>query len=192
MSTKARLFVISGPSGSGKSSLISDALKCLDDFEKSTSTTTRPKREVEQQGKQYNFTGEAEFRSMIEKGYFLEWAQYAGYYYGTPEEFVREKLENGINVILEIEVKGAMQVKEKVDDAYFIFILTTCIDELRQRLLKRGTDSPEEIESRLEIAVDELSFKRHYDCIIVNNNYNEALQNLKRVLLRASGKDKGK
>lgn len=190
MSAKARLFVISGPSGSGKSSLISDALKCLEDFEKSVSVTTRPRREVEQQGKQYHFIAEEEFREMTDKGHFLEWAVYAGYYYGTPEKFVREKLEQGVNVILEIEVQGAMQIKEKMKDACLIFILTTSIDELKQRLLKRGTDSPEEIEKRLVIALEELEYKKHYDCIIVNNNYNEALQNLKSVLLRESGRIK--
>ena len=192
MSTKARLFVISGPSGSGKSSLISDVLKCLDDFEKSISTTTRPRRELEKQGKQYNFAGQDEFKSMIRKGYFLEWAEYAGYYYGTPEKSVMEKLKKGINMILEIEVQGALQIKDKVKDAYFIFILTTSIDELRQRLVKRGTDSPEEIEKRLEIAEGELELKKHYDCIIVNNNYNEALQNLIYVLNIQSGKERKK
>jgi len=192
MSSRARLFVISGPSGSGKSSLITDALKRLDGFEKSISVTTRPKREVEEQGKQYQFTSRQGFREMIGKGHFLEWAQYAGYYYGTPEKFVRERLARGINVILEIEVQGAMQVKDKIKEAYLIFILTTSVDELRQRLEKRGTDSDGEIEKRLETAAAELEQKKHYDCIIVNNNYNEALQNLIRVLTGEAGKEKKK
>lgn len=190
MSTEARLFVISGPSGSGKSSLISDALKYLNNFEKSVSATTRRMRKNEEQGKQYYFTSEEKFREMIENGHFLEWASYAGDLYGTPEEYVRMRLGEGINVILEIEVQGAMQIREKIKDAYFIFILTTSMDELRQRLVNRGTDSLEEIEKRLEIAVLELKYKKYYDCIIVNNNYNEALLNLISVLERISGKDK--
>ena len=190
MSTKARLFVISGPSGSGKSSLISDALKKLKDFQKSISATTRSRRTGEEEGKQYFFTTEEKFKDMIDNDHFLEWASYAGDFYGTPREFVKQKLDKGINVILEIEVQGAMQIKEKMDDAFFIFILTTSIGELKKRLIKRGTDSKEEIEERLKIAKEELEYKKHYDCIIVNNNYNEALQNLKTVLLRVSGKDK--
>jgi guanylate kinase len=192
MSTKARLFVISGPSGSGKSSLISDALKKIKDFQKSVSATTRSMRAGEEEGKQYFFTTEEKFKEMIEEGHFLEWASYAGDFYGTPEEFVRKKLKKGINVILEIEVQGAMQVKEKVDDAFFIFIVTTSLGELKKRLIKRGTDSKEEIEERLKIAIEELEYKKHYDCIIVNNNYNEALQNLINVLNSQSGKDRQK
>jgi guanylate kinase len=192
MSTKARLFVISGPSGSGKSSLISDALIELKDFQKSISATTRSRRTGEEEGKQYFFTTEEKFKEMVDKGLFLEWASYAGDFYGTPGESVRKKLENGINVVLEIEVQGAMQIKEKMEDAYFIFILTTSKGELEKRLVKRGTDSREEIEERLKIADEELEFKKHYDCIIVNNNYNEALQNLISVLNSQSGKERQK
>ena len=192
MSTKARLFVISGPSGSGKSSLIADALKKLKNFEKSVSATTRAKRPGEEEGKQYFFTTREKFSDMIEDGLFLEWASYAGDFYGTPEKFVRQKLDSGINVILEIEVQGAMQIKEKAGDAFFIFIITTSREELKKRLVNRGTDSPEEIEERLKIASHELDYKKHYDCIIVNNNYNEALQNLISVLNSQSGKERKK
>jgi len=190
MSTKARLFVISGPSGSGKSSLITDSLRKLKDFQKSVSVTTRSRRSGEEDGKQYFFTTEEKFREMIDNGHFLEWASYAGDFYGTPREFVRQKLDKGINVILEIEVQGAMQIKEKTDNAYFIFILTTSIGELKKRLISRGTDTAEEIEERLKIARQELEHKKYYDCIIVNNNYNEALQNLIRVLNSQSGKER--
>jgi len=188
---KARLFILSGPSGSGKSSLISDVLKYLNDFEISISATTRPMRKGEIQGKQYYFMTEEEFEDLIKKESFLEWARYSGYYYGTPAKTVCDKLEAGINIILEIEVKGAMQIKEKIDDAFYIFVLTTAIDELKKRLIKRGADSLEEIEKRLVIAREELEYKKHYDCIIVNNNYNEALENLKNVLESAAGKETG-
>jgi guanylate kinase len=188
MISRARLFVISGPSGSGKSSLISGALKSIDNFEKSVSATTRPQRSGEIHGKHYYFVSTEKFREMIDRGSFLEWAVYAGYYYGTPENFVMENLSKGINIILEIEVQGAMQIMKKVDNAYFIFITTTTPDQLRERLIKRATDSMEEIEKRLEVAEKEQKYKKYYDCIIVNNNYNEALKNLKSVLMEVAGK----
>ena len=188
MTTKARLFVISGPSGSGKSSLISDVLKDLDNFEKSISATTRSMRKGEKDGIQYHFISKEDFERQAGDGNFLEWAEYSGYYYGTPKKFVDDKLAAGINVILEIEVQGAMQVMESKVCAYYIFIATTTTEELRRRLLKRGTDSPGEIEKRMVIAEEELKHKKHYDCIIVNNNYNEALQNLKNVLRGTVGR----
>ncbi len=188
MTTKASLFVISGPSGSGKSSLIADVLKDLDNFEKSISATTRSVRRGEKDGVQYHFISKEDFEKQVEDGSFLEWAEYSGYYYGTPKKFVHDKLVAGINVILEIEVQGAMQIMEAKTAAYYIFIVATTTGELRKRLLKRGTDSHEEIEKRMVIAEEELKYKKHYDCIIVNNNYNEALQNLKDVLLGTIGR----
>jgi guanylate kinase len=187
MSGKGKLFIISGPSGSGKSSLIYRIIDELEGFEKSVSATTRPPRKNETPGKQYHFLSEQQFGEMIDRGELLEWARYSGYLYGTPNKFVTERLKQCINVILEIEVQGAMQVMEKMDGVYSIFIVTTTIEELKKRLVKRGTDSMAEIESRMEIAASELRFKKYYDCIIVNNNYNEALANLKEVLLAQKG-----
>ncbi len=188
MTTKASLFVISGPSGSGKSSLIADVLKDLDNFEKSISATTRSVRRGEKDGVQYYFISKEDFEKQVGDGSFLEWAEYSGYYYGTPKKFVDDKLAAGISVILEIEVQGAMQVMEAKTSAHYIFIVTTTTGELKKRLLKRGTDSHGEIEKRMVIAEEELKYKKHYDCIIVNNNYNEALQNLKDVLLGTVGR----
>jgi guanylate kinase len=188
MTTKTSLFVISGPSGSGKSSLIADVLKDLDNFEKSISATTRSARSGEKDGDQYYFISKEKFEKQVEEKSFLEWAEYSGYYYGTPKKFVEDKLAAGINVILEIEVQGAMQVMESGTSAYYIFIVASTTGELRRRLLKRGTDSPDEIEKRMVIAEEELKYKKHYDCIIVNNNYNEALQNLKDVLIGTIGR----
>ena len=188
MTKKARLFVISGPSGSGKSSLISDVLKDLDNFDKSVSATTRSMRKGEKDGFQYHFISKEDFEKQAGDGSFLEWAEYSGYYYGTPKKFVDDKLAAGINVILEIEVQGAMQVMESSEGAYYIFIVATTTGELRKRLLKRGTDSFAEIEKRMIIAEEELKYKKHYDCIIVNSNYNEALKNLKDVLCGTVGR----
>ena len=188
MTKKARLFVISGPSGSGKSSLISDVLKDLDNFDKSVSATTRSMRKGEKDGVQYYFISKEDFEKQAGDGSFLEWAEYSGYYYGTPKKFVDDKLAAGINVILEIEVQGAMQVMESSEGAYYIFIVATTTAELRKRLLKRGTDSFAEIEKRMIIAEEEIKYKKHNDCIIVNSNYNEALQNLKDVLCGTVGR----
>ncbi len=182
MTGKGKLFIVSGPSGSGKSSLIDDIVNESDNFVRSISFTTRPKRKDESSGKQYHFVSKDEFKEIIEKDMLLEWADYAGCLYGTPKKFVTEKLSEGKNVILVIEVQGAMQVMRKIKDAYLIFITTSSFKELEERIKKRRADSPEEMNKRLEIAKGELDYKKYYDCIIVNDNYNEALLNLKKVL----------
>ena len=188
MSDKGRLFIISGPSGAGKSTLIKGTLKNLSGFVKSISYTTRPIRHNELEGKHYQFVSEEQFEDMVERDKFLEWARYSGYLYGTPAEFVNCKIRQGKNVILEIDVRGAMQVKQKVKDVFMIFITLTCLSEIRDRLIGRGTDDEAEIEQRMAIAAREIKFKKHYDCIIVNNNYNEALSNLKEVLNSHKGR----
>ncbi len=185
---KGRLFIISGPSGAGKSTLINDVLKDLRDFEKSLSFTTRPIRDNEKMGKHYRFVSQKDFKKLIEEDKFLEWASYCGHLYGTPSESVDKKLKEGKNVILEIDVQGAMQVKEKVKDVYMIFITPTCLSEARERLRRRGTDVDEEIEKRIAAGSEEMESKKYYDCIIVNNNYNEALLNLKEELNREKGR----
>jgi guanylate kinase len=189
MAAKGKLFIVSGPSGSGKTSLINDVLSKSNDFIRSVSVTTRPIRKDETGGSHYHFVREEEFEELIEKDMLIEWASYAGYLYGTPKKFVEEKLKEGKNVILVIEVKGAMQVARKIKSAYLIFITTSSYKELEERIKKRDTDSPEEIRKRLETAKEELDYMKYYDCIIVNNNYNEALLNLKKVL---NSKKKGR
>jgi len=179
---KGRLFVISGPSGAGKSSLIEDALKSLKSFNKSISVTTRTKRDNPNDRVRYRFISKDEFKDMIESGSLLEWAEYSGEYYGTPIQFVTNNLYQGKNVVLEIDVQGAMQVKEIVKDAFLIFITTNNLKELEKRLIKRGTESLGEIKRRIDIAKEEINYQKYYNCIIVNNNYNEALQNLIEVL----------
>lgn len=187
MPKKGKLFIISGPSGSGKSTLIKDALERLDNFEKSISATTRPKRENEKDGKQYFFMPEEEFKEMAGKEMFMEWAVYHGYYYGTPEKFVKGKISSGVNIILEIEVQGARQIMAKFKDHYSIFITTTSTGVLKERLEKRGTDTVEDIGERVKISLEESGYKKYYDCIIVNSNYNETLLNLMEVLKAQRG-----
>ncbi len=182
MAARGKLFIISGPSGSGKSSLVDDIVKQSDNFVRSISVTNRPKRESEASGSHYHFISKKEFDELIEEDRLLEWASYAGYLYGTPKEFVIENLKKGKNVILTIEVQGAMQVVKKIKEVYLIFITTSSFEELKKRIRKRGAESKEEIERRLKIAGKELKYEKYYDCIIVNNNYNEALLKLKKVL----------
>jgi guanylate kinase len=179
---QGKLFIISGPSGSGKSCLVDDIVKESENFVRSISVTTRPMRENETDGCHYHFISKEEFEKLIKEDMLLEWAPYADYLYGTPRKFVEDNLKKGKNVILVIDVRGAMNVKNKIADAYLIFITTSSINELKRRIEKRGTESQEEINRRIEIARKELEYIKYYDCIIVNNNYNEALLNLKKVL----------
>ncbi|MFZ3085713.1 MAG: guanylate kinase [Candidatus Hydromicrobium sp.] len=192
MAGRGKLFIVSGPSGSGKSSLINDIVNESDDFVRSISVTTRPKRKDETSGRQYHFINKDEFEELIEKDMLLEWADYAGYLYGTPKKFVTEKLSKGKNLILVIEVQGAMQVIKKMKDTYLIFITTSSFKELEERIKKRRADSLEEMNKRLEIAKSELNYKKYHDCIIVNNNYNEALLNLKKVIDSQKGRKRHK
>lgn len=176
------MFIISGPSGSGKSSLVIDAIRKSGNFIKSISVTTRPRREIEKSGSHYHFISRKEFDRLIEENKLLEWASYAGCLYGTPKKFLMENLDKGKNVILVIDVQGAMKVRKKIKDAYLIFITASSVDELEKRIQKRGSESDGEVKKRLEIAKKELEYEKYYDCIIANNDYNEALINLKKVL----------
>jgi len=179
---KGKLFVVSGPSGSGKSSLVNDALKHLKNFERSVSVTTRVKRSDEVEGQHYYFIDQETFEDLIKKNELVEWVNYCGNYYGTLKKNISKNIENGKNVVLVIDVKGAMQVKKVFKEAYLIFITTSDIGELENRLKERKTEDMEIIEERLEKAKEEMKYQKHYDCIIVNNNYNEALKNLIYVL----------
>ena len=179
---RGKLFVISGPSGAGKSTLINDLLKDMKGFVGSVSMTTRPKRKNEIEGTKYIFVSDSEFEDLVKNDELLEHAEYCGFKYGTSKDFVQKQLKEGKNVILEIEVKGAMQIKKCMPDSFMIFIVTPSKDILKERLNKRNTESKSEIEKRIEVAKDEMSYQKYYDCIIVNNDYNETLLNLKHIL----------
>lgn len=170
MNEKGKLFVISGPSGAGKSTVVLKATDGRKDTCFSVSVTTRKPREGEVNGKEYFFVQPDEFKKMVAGGELLEHAEYVANSYGTPKKYVEEKLAQGLNVVLDIEVQGAGQVKEKMPDAVMIFITPPSLEELENRLRGRHTDSERKIEARLFRAREEYREAVNYDYIIINGD----------------------
>ena len=183
MSERGLLIVFSGPSGVGKGTVRQEIFSKPDHkFEYSVSMTTRAQRPGEVDGKDYFFRSREEFEELIRKGQMLEYAEYVGNYYGTPSTYVNETLDKGIDVFLEIEVQGALQVKKKVPDAVFIFLTPPDLNELQERLIGRGTDSEEVIAQRIERAREEIALMSEYDYAIVNDEVPLAAERVKRVI----------
>ena len=183
MSERGLLIVFSGPSGVGKGTVRQEIFSTPDHkFEYSVSMTTRAQRPGEVDGKDYFFRSREEFEELIRNGQMLEYAEYVGNYYGTPLTYVNETLDKGIDVFLEIEVQGALQVKKKVPDAVFIFLTPPDLNELQERLVGRGTDSEEVIAQRIERAREEIALVGEYDYAIVNDEVPLAAERVKRVI----------
>ena len=183
MSERGLLIVFSGPSGVGKGAVRQEIFSTPDHkFEYSVSMTTRAQRPGEVDGKDYFFRSREEFEELIRNGQMLEYAEYVGNYYGTPLTYVNETLDKGIDVFLEIEVQGALQVKKKVPDAVFIFLTPPDLNELQERLIGRGTDSEEVIAQRIERAREEIALMSEYDYAIVNDEVPLAAERVKRVI----------
>ena len=182
---QGNLYIISAPSGAGKSSLISALLKQnnLHQMMVSVSHTTRQPRPGEQEGVHYYFVSVEEFETLIEKGHFLEYAKvFGGNYYGTSLFAIEENLAKGIDVFLDIDWQGAQQIREKVPNVKSIFILPPSLDELENRLIGRGQDSAEVIADRMAKAISEISHYNEYDYVIVNDNFEQALADLQAIL----------
>ncbi len=179
---KGTLLVLSGSSGVGKGTIIAQVLEKRPELYLSVSCTTRAPRPGEVDGVNYYFISREEFQTRIERGEFLEYAEYVGNYYGTSMTVIREKLEKGVDVLLEIEVQGAAKVRERMPEAASVFIVPPSFEELAQRLRGRGTDSEEKIQKRLETARREAKEIKNYDYIVVNDTVDHAAQEVLAIL----------
>lgn len=182
MNEKGKLIVISGPSGAGKSTVVFKAIEGKNNVCFSTSVTTRKPRPGEVDGKEYFFVDLDRFREMVENDELLEHAEYVANSYGTPRSYVEQKLSDGMDVILDIEVQGARQVNEKMPDAVKVFIIPPSMDELKRRLESRGTDTARAIEARLIRARQEYKEADFYDYIIVNDDADKAAGELSAIM----------
>lgn len=178
-----RLFILSAPSGAGKTSLVAALLAKLPRLEVSVSHTTRAPRPGEVDGADYHFVSPAQFEQLLEEGAFFESAEVFGNYYGTSQRAVEERLAAGVDVILEIDWQGAQQVRQQWPEALSIFILPPSQEALRERLMGRGQDSEETIEGRMKQAISEMSHYPEYDYLLINDDFSAALKELEAIFL---------
>ena len=181
---RGHLFIISAPSGAGKTTLAKSILERYADILYSVSYTTRKPRSVEQDGVDYNFISKQDFEKGIREGRWAEWAQVYGYYYGTSGEFIDGGLSSGQDILLDIDVQGTIQILKKYPDSVTIFILPPSMKILKKRLEIRATDSPQVIEKRLVYARKEIAQKDLYRHIVVNDNLSRAIEELSSILKR--------
>ena len=182
MAEKGILVVVSGFSGAGKGTLIKKLMEKYDNYALSISATTRNPRPGEEHGREYFFHTKKEFEELILQDALIEYAQYVDNYYGTPKAYVEKQLNGGKDVILEIEIQGALKVKKKMPETLLIFVTPPSADELKRRLVGRGTDTPEVIESRVAKASYELTFASRFDRVIVNDDLEQAKAETLRVV----------
>ncbi len=182
MLNRGRLIVLSAPSGGGKTTLRNGLRRRMPDLLYSVSATSRGPRDGEADGKDYCFLSGEVFRRWIKERKFIEWANVHDNLYGTPREFIEKNLKQGKDILLDIDVKGALQIKKQFPDALLVFIAPPSIAVLEKRLRRRGTDTSEEVKKRILTATDEMSAARDYDCVIVNENLEDALAELEGVV----------
>ena len=178
MSVSNNLTVITGPSGVGKGTIVRKILESHNDIWLSISATTRKPRSGEIDGEHYFFLDKKNFKELINKDGFLEWASFSNNFYGTPKKIVKEKMEKGINVLLEIELEGARQIRKSFPEALQIFLAPPNLNELEKRIRGRGTETEEAIQDRLAIANNELIAKKEFDAVVINEDIEKALEEI--------------
>ncbi|MBI5025744.1 MAG: guanylate kinase [Nitrospirae bacterium] len=181
--TKGKLFIISAPSGAGKTTLCQELSRIVPNLKHSVSYTTRAARPGETNGAHYNFISERQFKKMVERGEFAEWAVVHGNLYGTAIADLEKMRKDGCDVILDIDTQGAAQIRRKFNDGIYIFILPPSISVLEERLKKRMSDSDLEIKRRLERAKEEITRYPEYDFIVINDEFDNALDKLKSIVI---------
>lgn len=182
MANKGKLIVVSGFSGAGKGTVVKKLVADYD-YSLSVSATTRAPREGEVDGKDYYFKTEADFQNLIDYNGFIEWAQYVDNYYGTPRKFVEDEMKAGRDVILEIEVQGAMNIRSQYSDAILIFITAPSAEELRNRLSGRGTEDESVIAKRMARAAEESEDMKEYDYIVVNDDIEQCVKDVHSIIV---------
>lgn len=186
--SKGGVFIISGPSGSGKDTVLAELFRNRPDLLFSISSVTRPMRSGEREGEKYNFISREKFEYMIDNDMLLEHNVFVNNYYGTPREPVERAISEGKDIIIEVDVNGAAQIRQKLPEAVSIFIMPPSFEELKRRLRGRGTESEELIEKRLNSALGEIKRAEEYDYIIVNDNITAAADDILSVILSSSFK----
>ncbi len=182
MKERGILAVVSGFSGAGKGTLMKALMERYDNYALSISATTRKPREGEVHGREYFFVEEEEFEKMIGEDRLIEYARYVDHYYGTPRDYVMSQMEAGKDVILEIEIQGALKVKEKFPETLLIFVTPPSAEELKRRLVNRGTETPDVIDARMKRACEEAEQMDRYDYLLVNDEIGQCTQELHRLI----------
>jgi guanylate kinase len=177
------LIVVSAPSGTGKGTLIKHLMEKNNNIRLSVSATTRKPRQGEIEGQNYFYKSLDEFKKMVENDELIEWVEYCDNFYGTPRQYVDESLDNGLDVVLELEVEGAYNIRNKYPDCVLVFILPPSFDELRKRIENRGTENPEVILKRMDKARKEVTYINNYDYVIINDDISKAVDEINLIII---------